>query len=267
MARMQIRISGRMLFTWFMLTGFILLLAPQKLTNKCQLAFAHIFRWPLSIGRGVSLSARSPQPFTEFVPRREYNKLQNHLANLEAQLRQQHQKLEKLSKLRNRFALEGAKVVLADVTTATINELHSQLIIDRGKDDGLDSGQFVLGDNGIIGRISEVSSRTALVRLITDPTSKIAVKMAGLNVNRLMQGAGSNSAGIPYLDIRHKVEIGNVVYADKEPGFLDAPMVIGKVAQCKRGNENPSVWDITIEPVCDIEGLKDVAVIIMNPQE
>lgn len=256
-----------MLFIWFMLTGFILLLTPQKLTSKFQLAFAHIFRWPLSIGRSVSLSARSPQPFTELVPRREYNQLQSHLANLEAQLHQQHQNLEKISGLRNRFALEGAKVVLADVATVSINELHGRLIINRGRNDGLDVGQFVLGDNTIIGRISELSSRTARVKLVTDPTSKIAVKIAGLNVNRLMRGAGSNSARVPYLDTRHKVEIGSAVYAGKEPGFLDAPMIIGKVAQCKRDDENPSVWDITIEPGCNIEGLKDVAVIIMNPQE
>jgi len=43
-------------------------------------------------------------------------------------------------------------------------------------------------------------------------------------------------------------------------------MIIGKVAQCKRDDQNPSLWDITVKPACDIERLTSVAVIIINPQ-
>jgi len=255
-----------MLFTWFMLAGFILLFAPQNLTNKFQLAFARIFRWPLSIGRSISLSANTQSArggLTDVVSRREYNKLQNHLANLTEQLYQEHQKVENLSGLRDRLPLKGAKLVLADVIGAFTDGLRSEFIINRGENDGLAQGQFVLGDNSIIGTISYVSSRTALVKLVTDSTSKIAVKIAELN--RVMQGSGSNSAKVRLLSIKHKVKIGDVVYARKKPGFLDVPMIIGTVAQCKRDDENPSLWDITVKPACDIEKLNRVSVIIMNP--
>jgi len=103
--------------------------------------------------------------------------------------------------------------------------------------------------------------------LITDPTSKIAVKIAELNVDRLMQGNGKNSAKVQLLSIKHKVKTGDIVYAGKKPGFLDAPMIIGTVVQCKRDDENPSLWDITVKPACDIERLNGVAVIVMNPQQ
>ena len=82
-----------------------------------------------------------------------------------------------------------------------------------------------------------------------------------------MQGTGSNSAKVQLLSIKHKVKIGDVVYARKKPGFLDAPMIIGTVAQCKRDDENPSLWDITVKPASDIERLNSVAVIIMNPTQ
>ena len=257
-----------MLFTWFMLTGFIFLFTPQKLTNKFQFAFARIFSWPLSIGRNISLSARTQQPLTDVVSRREYNKLQNHLTNVMEDLLQKQRKIEKLSGLYDRlYALEGAKLMVADVITASIDTAHSELIINRGEIDGLAEGQFVLGDNSIVGTISAVSSRTAQVKLITDPTSKIAVKIAELNVDRLMQGNGRNSAKVQLLSIKHKVKTGDIVYAGKKPGFLDAPMIIGTVVQCKRDDENPSLWDITVKPACDIEGLNGVAVIVMNPQQ
>jgi hypothetical protein len=41
-------------------------------------------------------------------------------------------------------------------------------------------------------------------------------------------------------------------------------MIIGKVAACERDNENPSLWDITVRPVCDIERINRVSVLIMN---
>ncbi len=264
MARKQIRVSRRMLITWFMLAGFIFLFAPQKFTSKFQFAFARIFRGPLSIGRSVLLSANAHQQLTNVVSRRKYNQLQNYLANVTEQLNQRRQKFEKLSGLRDRFVLEGARFVLADVITAFINGSRSRFIINRGKNDGMAKGQFVLGDNSIIGTISDVSSRTAQVRLITDSASKIAVKVEGLNTSWVMQGSANNSARVRM--IKHKVRNGSVVYADKKPGFLDTPVIVGKVAHCKRDEENPLLWDITVEPACDIERLNDVVVIIMNPQ-
>lgn len=260
-------VSERMLFTWFMLAGLIFLTAPQKLTNKFQFAFARLFRCPLSIGRNVSLLARTQKPLTEVVSSRERNQLQNRLANLEEELLQKHKKIEKLLGVRDRlYALDGARLILADVITASIDGTQSKLIVNRGKDDGLAQGQFVLSDNSVIGTISDVSPRMAKVKLITDPTSSIPIKIVGLDVERLMQGDGS-SAKVQLLSTKHDIKVGSDVYACKKPGFLDAPMKIGTVVECERANENPLLLDITVKPACDIEKLNEVTVIIMNPQD
>ena len=276
MARKQIRVwapkrnkthlgslSRRMLFTWFMLAAFIFLFAPQSLTNKFQFAFVRIFRWPLSIGRNISLLARTRQPPIDVVNRREFNKLQNLLADIIEQRDQERKEVEKLSGLRRRFPLEGAKLLSAGVITATIDKLRSELIIDRGQKDGLAKDQFVLADNSIIGTISHVDSRTARVRLFTDSASNMAVKIGKLNIARIMQGSGDNLARIEM--IKHKVKIGTEIMAGKKPGFLDTPMIAGRVARCERNVESPLLWDITVEPVCDVERLNDVTVIVMNP--
>jgi len=249
-----------------MLGGLILLFAPQGLTNKFQFAFARTFSWPLGKVRSITLAARTPAS-TELVSRREYDLLRNHLANVIQQRDQAYQQIKKLSDLSSRFPFEGAKWVLAGVITDSVNKSRNEFIIDRGAEDGLAKEQFVLGDNSIIGTISDVSARRAKVRLFTNPASNIAVKIAELDVSRLMQGSGDNSAKIRLLQVAHKVKIGDTVYVCKKPGFLDAPMIIGKVAQCKRDDENPSVWDITVKPVCDIEMLNDVAIIVTGQRQ
>ena len=254
------------MFTWFMLAGFIFLFAPQNITNKFQFAFARTFRWPLSIGRNISLSART-HPLPSATLNRRESQYQNYIANLTKQLNQEHQKVEKLSGLRNRLPLEGAKLMLADVITASVGGLQNELIINRGQDDGLAKGQFVLGDNSIIGTISNVSSRTAQVKLVTDATSKTAVRIGKLNVDSIMQGCGNSSAKVRMLPVKHRVKTGDNVYAIKKPGLLDVPIIVGRVARCKRDDENPLLWDIMVKPACGIERLNSVAVIIMNPKK
>ena len=260
-----------MLFTWFMLTGLIFFFAPTKLTNKLQFAFVRIFNRPLSLGRNISLStsrlmASEKSSPTDIVSHERYKKLHNHLANVTEWLKQERQKVEKLSGLRNRPVWKGVNFVLADVISASVNVLRSEFVINRGQEDGLAQGQFVLANESIIGTISKVDTRTAQVRLINDPLSKIAVKIEKLNMDRIMQGSGKNSAKVQLVSTKYKIKAGDVVYAQKKPGFLGTPVIVGTVAQCKVNDENPLLWDIAVQPACDLESLTEVAVIVMNPQ-
>jgi len=253
-----------------MLTGLILLFAPQKITNKFQFAYVRIFCWPLSISRDISLSASGLMASAEGAPanvvsRERYDKLHNRLANVTEWLKQERQKVETLSGLRNRPAWKGVKFVLADVIISTIDGLHSELIINRGMEDGLAKDQFVLANESVIGTIYKADNRTARIRLITDPASQIAVKIEGLSKDRILQGTGNNSAKVKLLPTKYKVEVDKVVYAQKKPGFLSTPVILGTVAQCESNKDNPLLWDITVKPACEIANLTEVAVVVMNP--
>ncbi len=260
-------LSRPVLFTWFMLAGLILLFAPQSLTNDIQLAFARIFSWPLTLGQNISLYTRTWRPAPGTTLDKD-SQIQNYIANLEQQIRLKHEEIERLAKLRNRFhALENAGLIVADIIRLAINGERCELTINRGQDDALAKDQFVLGDNSIIGTISDVAPRTARVRLFTDPAAKIPVRIGNLKIDSLMEGQGNNLAKIRLLPTKYKVNVADLVFAQKKPGFLDAPMVIGTVAQCKRDDQYPSVWDITVKPVSEIDKLNSVTGIIMNPKK
>lgn len=248
-----------------MLVGLIFLFAPQSLTNRFQFTFARIFRWPLSIGRNIPLLVRADKPPQDATGRREA-RYQNYIAYLEEQLRQKQQTVEALSGLRSRFhALEGAKLVPADVITRSSTGLNNELLINRGSDDGLAADMFVMGDNSVIGTICDVAARTGRVKLFTDVSLVTQVRVGKLQVDMLMQGAGNNSARIRLIPVKHRVNPGDFVFAKARPGFLDGPMIVGTVEQCRRDDDNPSLWDITVRPVCDMERLSSVAVVVMNP--
>lgn len=266
MARKRFKLSRGMLFIWLFLASLILFLAPQKITSKFQFAFTRIFQIPLKISRIISLSAQTHPLSSEVVSRRKFTQLQNHLANLQAQLNDARQKINTLAGMKNRFGLEGAKIVPAGVITASIDALNCEIIINRGQMDGLEPGMFVIADNSIIGRISNVSAKTAKVKLVTDPASKLPVTINQLETEKILKGAGNNIAKINLLQTSYEIKNGDYIYAGKKPGFLEKPIVVGKIKKYQRDEDNSLLWDITVEPACNITAINYVSVIVMNPE-
>ncbi len=267
MVRKHTKVSMRMLFTYLMLGGLILLLAPQSLTGKLQLGFVRVFRWPLSMGGGLALSANTQQMSKDAIPRSEYVKLKNHCNNLQEALTQQREKFKQLSVLCSTDGWEGASFVYADVITPDMDRARSGLTVKYPRGARLAKGQYVLGDNSIIGTVSDFAGGTAHIKLFTDPTSRVPVKI-GKGVERMMQGSGGNSAKVPLLDKTNKIKVGDKVYAsNSQTLFLDAPVVIGKVAEVKPSRKKPLELDVTVKPACDIEELVNVAIIIMDPRK
>jgi cell shape-determining protein MreC len=249
-----------------MLAGLILLIAPQSITNKFQFAFTRIFRWPIKVGNNISLATSQQEPFIGQSNRSE-DQYRNKIDFLQQELKQAYQKIEELSGVRNRFPLTKGNLALTDIIKKTINNSEGKLIVNRGQADGLKVGQFVMEDFCIIGKISYVDADAARVKLFTDKTSSFAITIGDSNVPRLLKGIGNNQAKIiPQIPVnKNKISIGDKVRVQKTPGLLNVPMIAGIVTKCERDDREPSVWDITVRPACDITKIDEVTVIIMNP--
>ena len=264
-------ISEKMLFTSLMLIGFILLLVPQAWTNKFQFAFASVFRVPLQIGNSYSLSRTVQQNINTQISENE-TALVNQVKDLLQALKEANEKIELLSGVREYIPLVKADLPIAGVITTTISDSRSDLIIYIKSNDEtykIEVGQYVMAYNSIIGTISQVANDRARVKLFTDPDSKIPVSIGDLGVSRIMEGNGNNSAKILDMQITHEnsIEVGDDVYAIQKAGYLDSPMIIGKVVNSRRNTREPSILDITVEPACDVSSLDEVIVIIMNPNK
>jgi len=178
MARRQVNVSKPMLFVWLLLAGLIVLFTPSSVTSKFQFAFVRVFSWPLSMGRSMSLAAVPSHSGVDAASKLEYDQLQNHLQNVLAWSEETQSKYNKLAGVRGRFpALSGAAFVGADIIKGISGGAKSTIIINRGKNDGVALGQFVLAQNSIIGTVSYVDGRLSHVKLITDATSMIAVSV------------------------------------------------------------------------------------------
>ena len=264
MARKQTKVSKATLLTCLVLIGFILLLLPQSTTNKLNFAFIRLFGFCLNIGANPSsYPAVDAHLGSQFVDRQTHNKLWIAYVNLQEDFFQEHKQLEKLAGLRIALPGPGTNLVPGQVTGRRGHEI----IINRGSSDGLAKGQYVLGYNSIIGTVAEVSPDLSRVRLITSPASKIPVRIAldedDIYIHPFMTGKGANQAKIEVKQT-YRVKQGYRVYAAQKTGFLEIPRIIGKISRCVIDERNPVIWDITVEPACDLDNITDITVIVIK---
>jgi rod shape-determining protein MreC len=81
------------------------------------------------------------------------------------------------------LTLVGANVVFFDP-----NNIRETITIDVGKNDGLKKGDVVLARGFLVGKIREITDRTARVILITDPDSAIPAQISELNITGIAKG-------------------------------------------------------------------------------
>jgi cell shape-determining protein MreC len=253
-----------MLFTWLLFAGFILYLTPQSLTGSLHFAFVRMASPLLNFGKSVTTLSSTVTTTTDkagYVSREEYNRLENARENLKAELMEMGRKLEGITRIQARFpALARAGFIQAEVIALTYDRLGHRMTINRGRDDGVREGYYVLADNCVIGTIDQVSKGASTIKLVTDPGAKMFVQ-AEKGSAGVMTGAGRNACRV---QLGMKLAAGQSIYAGKRPGLLDSPVMVGKVTECRSGSI-PMLYELAVEPACDYGKVENVSVLVMNP--
>lgn len=251
--------------------GVVLLLLPQRITKGFNFLFVRVFNPVLGIGREAEREVFQPRLASkDFVTRAEYNRLYTAYHNILADFKTEHRRYEKLAQIRSSLPTPGPGLILADVITPSIKGLRHELVINRGESDGLKAGQYVLGENSVIGTVSETAETTARVRLITDSKHKIKVgiwrKGKKKYIPGQMNGDGKNTCRIPLISREYDIRPGDIVYATIRAGFLHTPRIIGTVSELKPDEKEPLLWDITVKPIQEAPTMVEVAIIVTNTE-
>ena len=160
--------------------------------------------------------------------------------------------------------------VLGVNPAATILSLR----IDRGESDGLRRGMPVVTADGVVGIVQRVTGSFADVVLITDPNSKIAVKVQRSRVRATATGKGENRALHLENALRTEdVQEGDVVVTSGTDGVFPPGLLVGRITSLQRHNYG-MVQSADILPTVDMTKLEEVLVIrtraapahVSNPQ-
>ncbi|CZF83462.1 Cell shape-determining protein MreC [Grimontia celer] len=105
------------------------------------------------------------------------------------QLEQENRRLREL--LGSPFVRDERKMV-AEVMAVDSDPYKHQVMIDKGRTNGVYEGQPVINERGIVGQVSYVGAHNSRVLLITDPTHAIPVQVVRNDIRVIASGRGDN---------------------------------------------------------------------------
>jgi len=140
------------------------------------------------------------------------------------------------------------------------------LAIDHGRDAGVAPGMPVVSGGGLVGRVIDVSRTRATVRLITDASSSVGVRLAASGDVGVAAGRGSGSTlRVDMVDPATKVDKGETVVTSGLQNSVFPPGIpVGKVVAATT-SAGALQQDVTIEPTVDLQRISFVKVLQWSP--
>jgi rod shape-determining protein MreC len=192
------------------------------------------------------------------------NQLEDRVAQLEAEvvtLREQAAEADQLK------ALLGAassapenRYMVAKVIGRDSNPFLHYLILDQGSNAGVRRGMPVVNENGLVGRITEVSATASKLQLITDPDSTINARIQESRAEGVLIGRPTGELELIYLSQDITVNVGEIVVTSGLGGGFPPEILIGRVVSVHR-RDYELYQTAIIEPRSDFSRLEMVLVI------
>jgi len=176
-----------------------------------------------------------------------------------------------LSQLKNVLDLAGRggyKVVAARVINRGSSATFKQTItIDVGRNSGVENNMTVISDSGLVGVVKSVTSNSAIVLLMSDPTFKIGVRIAGTQSIGVVSGQGGNTYLLQLLDATGEIKKGDVLVArgsqDGKPFVPGVP--VGTVTTVQT-NASSITQNADVVGISNLERIGLVAVVTAPPK-
>lgn len=163
------------------------------------------------------------------------------------------------------FSRESFQHVTASIISRSASPIGSVLVIDRGADDGLRVGlAVVVADGHLIGKISLVSGKTAIVQSVLDRGAKVAVSL--LNSSRTLgisQGSGGALLSLQFIPQNENISLNNLVVTSGLEETIPPGLVVGVVTGVEKDPAAP-FQTAAVEPLIDIRQYNNVSVIVVE---
>jgi rod shape-determining protein MreC len=251
------------------------------------LVFFHAIGWLAPVERALSFVfnpiAAQLQSWSAMLGQKYYNSVQQ--GDLAAQINSLKIKVEQLTvanaslqKLQDensvlrrhlKFLESGQpkKYILANVVSREIlngpEENKGDLVIDKGRDDGLIVGLAALDESGaVVGKITIVEEKVSRVTLIANSNCKMAATLQ--NVERTIGVTNGNlglTVDINYIPQTEKVSIGDLAVTSGLEANIPRGLLIGQVVKVNKGSND--IWQsANIQPAANLDNLTIVSVIV-----
>jgi rod shape-determining protein MreC len=167
------------------------------------------------------------------------------------------QRLERLLAMRQASRAEflTARVVGKDATN-----WFKTILLDRGSLEGIRRNQPVLGPDGLVGRVIEVTPTSTRVQLLTDPVSAVGGLIQRTRVTGIVSGNLGAGARVRYLPLMADVVVGDEVVTSGMGGVFPKGILIGRITAVER-KSGALFQEATLQSAVDLSRLEEVLIL------
>jgi rod shape-determining protein MreC len=153
-----------------------------------------------------------------------------------------------------------AETVPAQVIMHDLTGWFQTLMIDKGFRDGIASDMPVVNDEGVIGRILDVSDRHSRVLLITDQGSSVDAIDQRNRVRGMVSGKDANGCLLKYVRGNLDIKEGDLVITSGKDGIYPKGLRLG-VVQAAYRDPVDLFQKIDVKPLVRMSALEEVLII------
>ncbi len=149
--------------------------------------------------------------------------------------------------------------LLAPVILRNISPDAHFLIIEGGKDQGLEVDMVCVYQNNLIGRITEVYEHLSKVLLVTDRSCKVSAICTQHQVYGIYEGNNTTDNGkLCHISHLFEVQPDDVVITSGEGLLFPRGFILGRITQAERVGVN---YEISVKPLIDMRAITAVAIL------
>jgi rod shape-determining protein MreC len=173
-------------------------------------------------------------------------------------LEQENGRLRALLNVGARF--HGAATA-AEVLYSGRDPFTQKLFVDKGEKDGVQPGQAVIDETGVVGQVTRVFPYLAEVTLVTDKDHAVPVKVERSGVRSVMYGAGSGRLPeLRFLSPNAEIRAGDRLVTSGIDGTYPAGLAVAEVVSVER--ETGQIFArVTCRPLAGVEKSPHVLVL------
>ncbi len=210
---------------------------------------------------------------------RQQNKSEDQLRRentaMRAELLQNRVRLQKLSELSaentrlrgllNTPLIIDGRMLISEIIGTDTDPLRQILIINKGGQEKVKTGQTILDDKGIMGQIIDVYPHSARVMLLSDKEHAISVRIERTGMRGIVAGTGdSGRLAMQYVPNTADIKVGDRLISSGLGEQFPAGYPVGVVTAIARHGAGEFA-SIDVKPLAQLEGGHHVVVLFSEP--
>ncbi|MDR3129408.1 MAG: rod shape-determining protein MreC [Tannerellaceae bacterium] len=155
------------------------------------------------------------------------------------------------------------RFVMAKVVRNSVSQANNYITIDKGTRDGITAGMGVISPEGVVGIVSNVSARFAVVLPILNPRHRLSCRLAGTSFfgSLVWDGRSIRHARLEELPRHMQVRKGDTVITSGFSAIFPSGIIVGTINDHHPHYDN-NFYAAEVALSVNFSGLSDVHVII-----